>query len=117
MMLLTIITSIPAITAEEKIETQTTIFDSMNIAHIKIDGSGSSKILASSFVLGFGRCGYMRFKLDESSHIEINKFLDQSDKIILDGSYIITIFGFIGFYKETDIDITLNGFSTLVFWR
>ena len=59
----------------------------------------------------------MRFNLDEGSHIEINKFLDTSNMVILDDSHVNTIFGFIGYYQETEMDITLNGFTTLVYWR
>ena len=117
-MILFIITIIiPTIYAEETSETPTPLFNSMTVAHIKIEGNGTSIIVASEFVLGFGRSAYMRFKLDETSHIEINKFLDTSNKVILDGSYVITIFGFIGYYQEASEEITLNGFTTLVFWR
>ena len=117
MMLFIIITTIPTIYAEETSITPTPLFNRMTVAHIKIEGNGTSFIIASEFVFGFGRCAYMRFKLDQTSHIEINKFLDTSNKIILDDSHVITIFGFIGYYRETTEDITLNGFSTLVFWR
>ena len=114
-MLLFIIVTIPSINAQEAIETP--IFNSMTVAHIKIEGTGSSFVIANDFVLGFGRGAYMRFKLNEDSHIEINKFLDTSNNIILDGSHVITIFGFIGYYQETEEQITLNGFTALVFWR
>jgi hypothetical protein len=117
MMLFIFITTIPTIYAEESSITPTPIFNRMSVAHIKIEGNGTSFIFGGEFVLGFGRCAYMRFKLDDSSHIEINKFLDTSNKVILDGSHVITIFGFIGYYRETTEDITLNGFATLVFWR
>jgi len=78
MMLFMLITAIPSINAEETIETPTPLFNKMILAHIKIEGTGSSFTLASEFALGFGRSGYMRFKLDEGSHIEINKFLDKT---------------------------------------
>ncbi len=117
MLFMLMLVTIPSINAEKTMETPTPLFNKMRLAHIKIEGTGSSFTLASEFVLGFGRSGYMRFKLDEGSHIEINKLLDQSDMVILDGSHVITIFGFIGYYQETEMDITLNGFTTLVFWR
>ena len=116
-MLLFIIVTIPSINAQEAIETPIPLFNSMTVAHIKIEGTGSSFVIANDFVLGFGRGAYMRFKLNEDSHIEINKFLDTSSNIILDGSHVITIFGFIGYYQETEEQITLNGFTALVFWR
>ncbi|MEE8565438.1 MAG: hypothetical protein V3S79_03525 [Candidatus Thermoplasmatota archaeon] len=116
-MLLFIIVTIPSINAQEAIETPIPLFNSMTVAHIKIEGTGSSFVIANDFVLGFGRGAFMRFKLNEDSHIEINKFLDTSNNIILDGSHVITIFGFIGYYQETEEQITLNGFTALVFWR
>lgn len=116
-MLILIIITIPSINAQETNEITTPLFNSMRLAHIKIEGTGSSFFIASEFVLGFGRSGYIRFKLDEGSHIEINKFLDKSNQVILDGNHVITIFGFVGYYKETELDFTLNGFTTLVFWK
>lgn len=117
MMLFMIISSIPMISAQETIEIPTPIFNKMALAHIKIDGNGSSIIIASSFVLGFGRCVYMRFKLDESSHIEINKFLDETNQVVLDGNNVVTIFGFVGYYRGKDDSVNLNGFTTLVYWK
>jgi hypothetical protein len=117
MMIFILITAIPCINAEEEIESTTSLFNSMRLAHIKIDGTGSSFTLANEFILGFGSSGFMRFNLDEGSHIEINKILDPSDILILDGSHVITIFGFIGYYRESEMGINLNGFTTLVIWR
>jgi len=117
LMLFMLITAIPIINAQETVETPIPLFNSMTLAHIKIEGTGSSFVIANAFTLGFGRSGYMRFNLDEGSHIEINKFLDTSNMVILDDSHVITIFGFIGYYQETEESITLNGFSALVFWR
>lgn len=95
-MLFLIMTFIPMICAKETIEIPTPIFDKMALAHIKIYGNGSSLIIASEFVLGFGRCAFMRFKLDESSNIEINKFLDKTNQVVLDSNHVVTIFGFVG---------------------
>lgn len=117
-MLLFIMTaSIPTMSAQQTINVPTPIFNKMAQAHIKIDGSGSSFIIASTFVLGFGRCVYMRLKLDESSHIEINKLMNKTNQVVLDGSQIVTLFGFIGYYKEKDNSINLNGFVVLVYWK
>ena len=82
--LIFIFSAIPIVNAEETNETPLPLIDKMSLAHIKIEGSGSSFVIAGEFVLGFGRCAYMRFKLEEESHIEINKFLDQSNIIIQD---------------------------------
>jgi len=99
LMLFMLITAIPIINAQETVETPIPLFNSMTLAHIKIEGTGSSFVIANG------------------SHIEINKFLDTSNMVILDDSHVITIFGFIGYYQETEESITLNGFSALVFWR
>jgi hypothetical protein len=117
MIIFVLILAIPLISAEETMETPTPLFNKMSLAHIKIDGIGTSTVIAGDFTLGFGRCAYMRFNLDEGSHIEINKFLDRTNMVTLDDDHIVTIFGFVGYFKETETDITLNGFTTLVFWR
>jgi len=117
MMLFMLITAMPSIIAEETIETPMPLFNSMALAHIKVEGTGTSTIIAGDFTLGFGRCAYMRFNLDQGSHIEINKFLDKTNMVLLDDDHVITIFGFVGYYRETEMDISLNGFAILVSWR
>ena len=117
MLIFIFLAAFPMINAEEKLEAPTPLFNKMALAHIKIDGNGSSLIIAGEFVVGFGRCAYIRFNLDDTSHIEINKFLDRTNQVELDGSHVITIFGFVGYYRETDVSINLNGFTALVFWR
>lgn len=107
----------PVISAQTRMETTTPLLNKMTLAYIKIDGYGSSFIIAGDFVLGFGSCDYMRFKLDDFSHIEINKFLDKNNQFILDGNNIITIFGFVGYYRETSDSISLNGFTALILCR
>ncbi len=109
--------SIPIISAQETIEISTPIFNKMTLAHIKINGNGNSIVIANEFILGFGRCAYIRLKLNEESHIEINKFLNKTNQVILDGNNVINIFGFIGYYKEKDDSINLNGFTALIYWR
>ena len=117
-MLLFIITpTFSIVSAHDTIEAPVQLLDKMVFSRIKIDGNGSSIMFYSSFVLGFGRCTYMRLNMDEYSHIEINKFLDETNQVVLDGHYIVTIFGFIGFFRERANSITLNGFAAIVYWR
>lgn len=111
-----IITSIPMISAQETLEIPTPIFNKMAIAHVEIDGEGSSIIIASKFVFGFGRCAFMRIKLDDSGHIEIYKPQDETNHTVLDGNHVVIIFGFFGYYENTD-DIELDGFAALVYWK
>ena len=117
MLLLMTTPTISIISAEETMDAQIPILDKMVFARIKIDGNGSSLIIAGSFVLGFGRCAYIRFKMDEGSYIEINKFLDKTNQVVLDGDYVVTIFGFVGYFRERGNSIALNGFATIVYWR
>lgn len=116
-LILTSLVVLPNINAQEQLEIPENLLNKMTLTHIKIDGYGSSFYLASEFILNFGRSAYMRFNLDETSHIEINKFLDRSNIIELDGNYIINILGFVGYFKETENSITLNGYAFFVFWR
>lgn len=117
MLILIITPTFSMVSAQDTIEEPVQLLDKMVLSHIKIDGNGSSIIIYSSFVLGFGRCTYMRLNMDEFSHIEINKFLDETNQVVLDGHYVVTIFGFVGYFRERGNSITLNGFATIVYWR
>ena len=118
MLILVITPSLSMISAEEiKKEEPTPIFENMFLAHITISGNGSSLILSSGLGSGFGTWPYMRFKMSETGHIEINKFLNKTDLVVLDGEQVISIIGFIGYYKKNKDNITLNGFAAIVTWR
>ncbi len=118
MLLLLITPSLSMISAEEiKKEEPTPIFENMVLAHITISGNGTSLILSSGLGSGFGTWPYMRFKMSETGHIEINKFLNKTNQVILDGVHVVNIIGFIGYYKKNKDNITLNGFAAIVSWR
>ena len=109
-----ILIAVPNFQAQET--TETSLFNYMAGAHVNIKGSGTTFILAGSFILGIGRCSFMRLKLEEDAHVEINKFLNSSDVIILDGSHTVTLFGYYGYYRDVN-EINLNGLAYLAFWK
>ena len=51
-----------------------------------------------------------------SNSLLVDSVIDAST-IELDGNYIINILGFVGYFKETENSITLNGYAFFVFWR
>jgi hypothetical protein len=90
-------------------------FNKMSLAHVSITGSGTEFILGSSFFWGFGNCVLMRVNLEEDGHVEINKFLDPSDVTILDGSYVVYLIGFFGYFRHAN-KIFLEGVALQVIW-
>jgi len=105
---------VPNVQAQETIETP--IFNNMTMAHVTIKGSGDTFVMAGTFILGFGKCSFMRITLEDDGHVEINKFLDSSNVTVLDGSRVVTLFGFFGYYRHTD-EINLDGVALLAFWK
>jgi hypothetical protein len=90
-------------------------FNKMSLAHVSIIGSGTELILGGSFIWGFGNCILMRVNLEEDGHVEINKFLDPSDVIILDGCHVIYLIGFFGYNRHVN-KIILDGVALQVIW-
>lgn len=105
---------LPNIQAQETIETP--IFNNMPMAHVTVKGSGTEFIMAGNFILGFGKCGFIRITLEDDGHVEINKFLDSSNVTVLDGSHVVTLFGFFGYYRHA-AEINLVGVALLAFWK
>ena len=89
-------------------------FNYIKFAHVSIQGSGREFVLGQVFVLGFGKATLMRIRLNDDALIEINK-LDASDKIVLEGSQTVTLWGFYGYYSHTNT-ITINGIARVAFW-
>ena len=92
------------------------IINKMTLAHVSIKGSGTEFMIMSNFMFGFGRSFFIRLDLEQSSHMEINKILHKSDVIVLDGSYVITLIGFIGYFRHAH-RININGIALLAFWK
>jgi len=109
-----ILIAVPNFQAQETIETS--LLNYMAVAHVTITGSGTAFIFAGSFIFGVGRSSFMRLKLEEDAHVEINKFLDPLNITILDGSHTVTLFRYFGYYRDVD-GINANGLALLAFWN
>jgi hypothetical protein len=99
------------------------IFNNMFMAKVKFRGSVDLTIIPKTIfcfsIAGFGFCPFIRLKLSDNSHMEINRLFHPSEKIILDGDNIVIIFGFIGYHRELIdwFDITIKGVGLNVIWR
>jgi hypothetical protein len=109
-----LILGLPIIQAQET--TEGIFFDRMSMAHVSIQGSGKEFMIRESFTFGFGRCLFMRVTLEEDGHIHINKFLNISDVIDLDGSHVIYLIGFFGYYSHIN-KININGVAAQAIWK
>jgi hypothetical protein len=86
------------------------------LAHVSIKGSGTEFMIMSNFMFGLGRSFFIRLDLEQNSHIEINKILHRSDVIVLDGSHVITLIGFMGYFRQAH-RININGIAILAIWK
>jgi len=82
---------------------------------VTIKGKGTEKILMGSFVLGFGRCAYMKVDLEEDGYIKIHSVGNSSNEVILEGSHQIILFGFVGYYSHL-IKTRINGYALFAIW-
>ena len=105
---------VPQGLAQEEQETNNPFFNYIKFAHVSIQGSGREFVLGQVFVLGFGKATLMRIRLNDDALVEINK-LDASDRIVLEGSQTVTLWGFYGYYTHTNT-ITINGVAMVAFW-
>ena len=112
MLMLTI--GLPIVQAEE--EPEGLIFDRMTLAHVSIQGTGREFMIGDSFTLGFGRCLFMRVAVNDDGHIHINKFLDPTNVTDFDGSHVIYLIGFFGYYNHGNI-ININGVAGQAIWK
>ena len=90
-------------------------FNTMIVAHVVIKGNGSARLIDSNSLPGFGRALGMIVMLEADGHVEINKLFDTSNITKLDGSRIVLLIWFIGFYLH-DSGINLNGIALLAVW-
>jgi len=101
---------------EEQVQEESNpFFNYMKFAHVTIRGSGREFVLGQIFVFGFGKASIMRIRLYDDAIIEFNK-LDASDRIVLEGSQTITLWGFYGYYSHTN-QININGVAMVAFWQ
>jgi hypothetical protein len=92
-----------------------TALNTMPIAHIVIKGNGTAFPIHSNFKASIGRCWAMIVTLKADGHVELNKLFDTSNPTVLEGSRIVILVGFIGFYKHAG-GINLDGVALLAIW-
>ena len=68
------------------------------------------------FLAGFGTFTFLRAKLDATGHVEISNLSDPSDTIVVDGSRVVNVFGFIGHLRWEDGKLTMYGAAIFVSW-
>jgi hypothetical protein len=93
-----------------------TALNTMPIAHVVIKGNGTAFLVHGNFTAGIGRCWAMIVTLENDGHVEINKLFDTSNITVLEGSRVITLIGFIGYYYPQEGGINLNGVALLAVW-
>ena len=112
--MLFLLAAIPACTAQETV--QTTAKETMLFAYVVIDGNTTPLFVGYHFIAGFGICSAMIAKLDTTGHVEINKLFGNSDTIVVDGSRIVILIGFIGHLTWIDGILHLHGAAVFVSW-
>jgi len=93
-----------------------TALNTMPVAHVVIKGNGTAFLVHGNFTAGIGRCWAMIVTLENDGHVEINKLFDTSNITVLDGSRVVILIGFIGYYYHHMDGIKLNGVSLIAVW-
>lgn len=113
-MMLFLLVAIPTCTAQE-IE-QTTAKETMSFAYVVIDGNTNPLFVGYRFLAGFGIFKMMIAKLDATGHVEISKLSDPSDVVVVEGSRIVILIGFIGHLSMEGDNLHLHGAAIFVSW-
>jgi hypothetical protein len=110
-----LLAAIPTCTAQET--EQTTAKESMTFAYVFIEGNTITPLFVGyRFLAGFGTFTFLRAKLDATGHVEISKLSDPSDPIVVDGSRVVNVFGFIGHLRWEDGKLVMYGATIFVTW-
>jgi len=112
--MLFLLAAIPTCTAQET--EQTTAKETMFFAYVVMDGNTTPLFVGYHFIAGFGISSAMITKLDTTGHVEINKLFGNSDKIVVDGSRVVILIGFIGHLTWEDGNLHLYGAAIFVSW-
>jgi hypothetical protein len=104
---------IPAGNSQEIVKN--TALNTMPIAHVIIKGNGTVFIVHSNFMAGIGSCWAMIVTLETDGYVEINKLSDTSNITVLEGSGVVILIGFIGYYYHVS-GINLNGVALIAVW-
>jgi hypothetical protein len=113
--MLFLLAAIPTCTAQETV--QTTAKETMLFAYVVIEGNTITPLfIGYHFIAGFGTSSAMIAKLDTTGHVEINKLFKNSDTIVVDGSRVVILIGFIGHLRWEDGRLLLYGAAVFVSW-
>jgi len=113
--MLFLLAAIPTCTAQETV--QTTAKKTMTFAYVVIEGNTITPLFVRyHFIAGFGRLSLMIAKLDTTGHVEINKFFKNSDTIVVDGSRVVLVIGFIGHLRWENGKLYMYGLAVFVSW-
>jgi hypothetical protein len=89
--------------------------DSMMFCDVLIKGSATVQFIRGSFILGFGKCFYMKVELENDGTLEISSITNPSNSVELEGSHQIHLIGFVGFYSHL-IKTRIDGKVLLAIW-
>ena len=106
---------IPPTCSSQEISKDTAL-NTMLIAHVAIKGNGTTILVADSFTAGIGSCLAMIVTLENDGHVEINELFDRTNITVLEGSRVVTLIGFIGYYSQHADGINLNGVAFIAVW-
>ena len=113
--MLFLLATIPICTAQKT--EQTTAKESMTFVYVVIEGNTITPLFVGyRFLAGFGTFTFLRAKLDATGHVEISKFFKNSDTIVVDGSRVVNVFGFIGHLRWEDGKLVMYGAAIFVSW-
>ena len=113
--MLFLLTAIPTCTAQETV--QTTAKEKMFFAYVFIEGNPITPLFVGyHFIAGFGRLSVMIAKLDATGHVEISKLSDPINTIIVDGSRVVLLIGFIGHLRWENGKLVMYGVAVFVSW-
>ena len=113
--MLFLLAAIPTCTAQET--EQNTAKESMTFAYVVIEGNTITPLFVGyRFLAGFGTFTFLRAKLDATGHVEISKLSDPSDPIVVDGSRVVNVFGFIGHLRWEDSKLIMYGAAIFISW-
>lgn len=89
--------------------------DSMMFCDILIKGTATVQVIRDSFVLGFGKCFYMKVNLENDGSLEISSITNPSNGVDLQGSHQVHLIGFSGYYNNI-LKTRIDGKALLTIW-
>lgn len=108
-------TIIPISIATETGTKKNSEIDSMIFCDILIKGTATVQVIRGSFILGLGKCLYMKIDLENDGSLEISSITNPSNNIELTGSHQIHLIGFSGYYSHL-LKTRIDGRALLSIW-